>query len=154
MNKNIAVVYGGFSKEEIVSHKSAEQVFNWIDSTKYNKYKILITNKKWVAVINDTEYKIDRSNFSFNNGADNVTFDCVVMVIHGTPGEDGKLQSYFEMLGIPVTTCDSFVSALTFNKFACKSFLKEFKIPTAKAILLRKNDPVNTNEIVASYNFV
>ncbi len=146
--KTIAVVYGGYSKELVVSEQSASQVFNWIDGSRYQKYKVCITAESWTAEHQGETYSIDRSDFSFHLAGQKQVFDAVVMVIHGTPGEDGKLQGYFEMLGLPVSTCDAFTSALTFNKFACKTFLKEFDIPTAKAVLVRRGEDFNPEAIV------
>lgn len=146
--KNIAVVYGGYSKEEVVSFKSAEQISEAIDKSKYKVYKVLINNNIWQVNTLTGDLPIDKNDFSFINQGNKVTFDAVFMAIHGTPGEDGILQSYFSMLNIPLTTSNSFVSSLTFNKFATKTYLKEFNIETAKAVVIRKNDVINEEAIV------
>ena len=146
MKKNIAVVCGGYSKESVISLRSAEQIASVI-SPDYNAYTVYITRESWNAKIGDNLYPIDRNDFTFSLDGKKIVFDAVFMAIHGTPGEDGMLQSYFDMLNIPYTTCSAFVSALTFNKFACKVFLKEYGILTADAVLLRRNQPYSLDEI-------
>lgn len=146
--KTIAVVCGGYSKEEVVSLKSGEQIAQAIDANKFNVYKVLINKSGWSVLTENIQLTIDKNDFSFMLNGNKVVFDAVFMAIHGTPGEDGKLQSYFELLNIPITTCNSFVSALTFNKFATKTYLKEYNILTAKAIMLRKNQAFDESEII------
>lgn len=147
--KTIAVVCGGYSKEEVISLRSAEQIAQVIDKKKYEVFTVLINKEKWVAKLVGKEVPIDKDDFSFIVNGRKVVFDAVFMAIHGTPGEDGKLQAYFEMLEIPVTTCNVFVSSLTFNKFATKLFVKEYGLLTADAVLVRKNLAYNTDEIVS-----
>jgi D-alanine-D-alanine ligase len=146
--KTIAIVCGGYSKEEVISLRSAEQIAQVIDKEKYETYTILINKDKWVAKIPGKEIPISKDDFSFITNGRKVAFDAVFMAIHGSPGEDGRLQAYFEMLGIPVTTCNVFVSALTFNKFATKMFVKEYGILTADALLFRKGQALNSNEVL------
>ena len=150
--KNIAVVCGGYSKESVISLRSAEQIASVIESD-YSAYTVLITKDSWNAKIGDKMYPIDRNDFTFSLDGKKVSFDAVFMAIHGTPGEDGMLQSYFDMLNIPYTTCNAFVSALTFNKFACKVFLKEYDILTADAILLRRNTPVQEQDLENRFGY-
>ncbi len=149
----IAVVCGGYSKEEIISLKSAEQIVQSIDASLFKIYTILINNNNWVAKLESGNEPIDKNDFSFSENGIKISFDAVFMAIHGTPGEDGKLQSYFEMLNIPFTTCNTFVSALTSNKFACKLHLKEFGFLTAKSIVLRIGVKINQEEIIKSLGF-
>jgi D-alanine-D-alanine ligase len=146
--KVIAIVYGGYSKEQEISLKSAEQVVKTVDVSKYDIYKVLVNREEWTVKLPDNEIVIDKNDFSFLLNGIKIVFDAVLMVIHGTPGEDGKLQSYFEMLGIPVSTSDSSVSALTFNKFSTKVFLKEFGVKTAKSHLVRVGDVYSKQEII------
>ena len=150
--KSIAVVCGGYSKESVISLRSAEQIASVIESD-YSTYTVLITKDAWNAKIGDKMYPIDRNDFTFNLDGKKISFDAVFMAIHGTPGEDGMLQSYFDMLNIPYTTCSAFVSALTFNKFACKVFLKEYDILKADAILLRRNTPVQVQELENRFGY-
>lgn len=151
--KTIAVVCGGYSKEEIISLKSAEQIAQIIDRDKFEIFTVFVNKEKWVAMLPSGEVSIDKNDFSFSVDGKKVCFDAVFMAIHGTPGEDGKLQSYFDILNIPVTTCNVFVSALTFNKYACKLYLKEYGILTAKSLVLSKTDNVNIDSIADQIGF-
>jgi D-alanine-D-alanine ligase len=151
--KTIAIVCGGYSKEEVISLRSAEQISQVIDHEKYETFTVLINREKWVAKIPGKEIPISKDDFSFIMNGRKVAFDAVFMAIHGTPGEDGRLQAYFEMLDIPVTTCNIFVSALTFNKFATKLFVKEYGILTADALMFRKNQHIDTKSIINRFGF-
>ena len=93
-------------------------------------------------------HNIDKNDFSLVADEFKIRFDAIFIAIHGTPGENGFLQGYFEMMGIPYTSCDAFCSALTFNKQACKLFLKEYKIAMADAIIIRKGDKTETKDII------
>ncbi|PCJ01397.1 MAG: D-alanine--D-alanine ligase [Flavobacteriales bacterium] len=143
--KNIAIIEGGYSHEKIISLQSAEMVYQHIDREKYNPIKVRIDKQGWFAFDGDEKVEIDRTDFSFNN----IKFEIAFIVIHGTPGEDGKLQAYFDMLDIPYSTCSHLAATLTFNKFVCNQYLKTFGIKVANAILVRENEPVNTANIVA-----
>ena len=143
--KNIAVLEGGYSHEKVISLLSAETVFKHLDEEKYNPIKVRIDEEGWFAFYDGKKHAIDRSDFSFNN----IKFDFIFIVIHGTPGEDGKLQAYFDMLGIPYSTCSHLASTLTFNKFVCNQYLKNFRIKVAEAVLIRQNESFQTNEIVS-----
>ena len=136
--KNIAVVYGGDSSEIVVSRKSAQGVLSFIDNSKFNTVAVLITLEKWVAESDGKEYPIDKNDFSFTKDGKKVVFDCAYITIHGTPGEDGRLQGYFDMLNIPYSTCGVFAASLTFNKFACNTYLKGFGVSVADSLLIRK----------------
>ena len=147
--KNIAVIGGGYSNEKGISLKSAKTVFENIDRDKYNVYKIQIDTDGWFGFDeNDKKQLINRTDFSFDINGQKITIDCAFLVIHGTPGEDGKLQAYFDMLDIPYTTCSHLAATLTFNKFACNRFLESFDIPVAKAVLIRENEAINGLEII------
>jgi D-alanine-D-alanine ligase len=146
--KTIAVVCGGYSKEEVISLRSAEQIAQVIDKKRFEVFTVLINKSRWVAKLVGKDVPIDKDDFSFIVNGRKVTFDAVFMAIHGTPGEDGKLQAYFEMLEIPVTTCNVFVSSLTFNKFATKQYLKAYQIPTASAVLIRKSISYQATDII------
>jgi len=147
--KNIAIIMGGYSSEYKISLISGNVVFDTLDKTKYNPYRIHISKEKWVYVDTDnTEYPIDKNDFSVTIGAEKITFDVVFNAIHGTPGEDGLLQAYFELLGIPQTSCDYYQAALTFNKRDLLSVLKPYGIKTATSYYLNKGDTINTAAIV------
>ncbi|MDR1056374.1 MAG: D-alanine--D-alanine ligase [Prevotellaceae bacterium] len=147
--KNIAVIYGGDSSEVVISMKSAKMVMQSIDFMKYNVYGVLIRGTDWMIKLDDdTNIGIDKNDFSFTKNEQKVNFDCVVIIIHGSPGENGLLQSYFELIGMPYTTCNAFVSALTFDKYACKAYLRDLDLHMAKGILVKKNQKIDTTEIL------
>ena len=151
--KKIAILYGGYSSEIVVSQKSAEGICSFIDKERFDIYPVLILKEKWSVTINQKEYHISKDDFSFTIDREKIKFDCVYITIHGTPGEDGIFQSYLKMLGIPHTTCDVLPAAITFNKFTCNSFLSKFGINTAKSLLLRKNKQYNIETIEKSLGF-
>lgn len=142
--KNIAIIEGGYSHEKIISLKSADTVFKNIDRLKYKPIKVRIDEEGWFAFEGGEKIEINRNDFSFSN----IKFDFAFIVIHGTPGEDGKLQAYFDMLNIPYSTCSQLAATLTFNKFVCNQYLKNFNINVADAVLIRKNETANTAAII------
>ena len=145
--KTIAIVAGGNSSEFEISVKSANNVSNAL-YTRYITYVILIQGTNWYWEDKKGRYhNIDKNDFSLVTDECRIRFDGVFVAIHGTPGENGLLQGYFDMMGIPYSSCSAFCSALTFNKQACKLFLKEYKIPMAEAILIRKGEKANTKSI-------
>ncbi len=148
MKKIIAIIEGGYSHEKVISLKSAETVFKNIDSSKYFPIKVRIDQEGWFAFFEGTSHEIDRSDFSFTSEDGIISFDLAFIVIHGTPGEDGKLQAYFDMLGLPYTTCNHLASTLTFNKFVCNQYLKNFGIKVAEAVLIKKGDKVDSPLII------
>jgi D-alanine-D-alanine ligase len=157
MKKNIAVMYGGDSSEYEVSVGSGQQVSAHLDRTRYNVYEILVRARHWTVQGPPGEDgaggEIDKSDFSFLHHGQKVVFDCAFIVIHGTPGEDGLLQSYFDMLGIPYTSCNAFVSTLTFNKYATKCFLRDAGIRMAKDCYLRQGQEVSFDRLEQQLHF-
>lgn len=150
MKKNIAIVWGGYSSEKVISEKSAAGIYSFIDKEKYNVFKVKIDHTSWEVEYQGGVFPVDKNNFSFSDGNKNqFCFDFAYITIHGTPGEDGKLQGYFDMLQIPYSNCGVLSSALTFNKYVCNTFLKNFGVNVADAILLRKNDHYDVENIVA-----
>lgn len=149
MKKNIALVAGGDSPEYQISINSAKEISSVLNPDKYNVYLVIVRKGKWIVKQKELETPVDKNDFSFQSSKGKINFDVALIAIHGTPGEDGKLQGYFELTNIPYTSCDPFTSSLTFNKFACKSFLKEFGVPTAKSVFLRKNEHYETSEIIS-----
>lgn len=148
--KNIAIIMGGYSSEYQISLISGNVVYQFLDKTKYNAFRIHILKEKWVYVdANDTEFPIDKNDFSVLINGVKQTFDCVFNAIHGTPGEDGLMQAYFELINIPQTACDYYQAALTFNKRDLLSVLKPYGIKTANSYYLNKGDHINTTEIVS-----
>ena len=140
---------GGYSSEYKISLKSGNVVYETLDASKYNAYRIHIFKHKWVYVDeNDNEYPIDRNDFSINIDNCKITFDCVFNAIHGSPGEDGFMQGYFKLLNLPHTSCDMYQASLTFNKRDCLSVLKPYGIKTAESFYLNLGDNVNENDII------
>jgi D-alanine-D-alanine ligase len=146
--RTIAIVAGGDSSEFEVSVKSANEVYKVL-SSRYLIYIIMIQGPNWYWEDQKGRYhNIDKNDFSLVADEYRIRFDAVFIAIHGTPGENGLLQGYFDMMGVPYTSCSAFCSALTFNKQACKLFLKEYKIPMADAILIRKGEKIDTKNII------
>ena len=145
----IALLYGGYSKEEEISQRSADCIALSLDKSKYDTYRILITENEWLFMDGDHKTPVDKNDFSFvTKQKEKITPDIAYIMIHGTPGEDGLLQGYFDMLKIPYTTCNAFVSALTFNKAATKHYIEKHGYITAPARLFRKNEICNPDELV------
>ena len=149
MKKIIGVIYGGDSSEVVVSHKSALGVQSFIDSTRYRIVPILITNNNWAAQIDGVEYPMDKNDFSFTVKGERVVVDFAYITIHGTPGEDGKLQGYFDLIGIKHSTCGVLPAAITFNKFVCNNYLRGFGVQVADSVLLRIGNSFSAEEIIA-----
>ncbi|TAI46741.1 D-alanine--D-alanine ligase [Flagellimonas allohymeniacidonis] len=149
MKKNIAIIMGGHSSEHDISIKSGNVVYRHLSREKYQIFRVHITKEKWVYW-DDTEqeHPIDKSDFSVIVDGSKIHFDCVFNAIHGTPGEDGLMQAYFELLGIPQTSCDHYQAALTFNKRDLLSTLKPYGIKCAKSHYLNSGDAINTGEII------
>jgi D-alanine-D-alanine ligase len=130
--KNIALVTGGDSGEYVISMKSAGMIRENLDKNKYNVFTILMHHKKWIYIDEENrETAVDKSDFTIRVRGEKLFFDCVFITIHGTPGEDGKLQAYFDLLGIPYNTAGVLASALTFNKFYCNRVVAQlgFDVP-------------------------
>ncbi|MFD1063291.1 D-alanine--D-alanine ligase [Winogradskyella litorisediminis] len=148
--KNIAIIMGGYSSEFKISLKSGAVVFETLDRTKYIPHRIHIFKEKWVYVDEtENETPINKDDFSVEVEGKKVTFDCVFNAIHGSPGEDGFMQGYFELLGIPHTSCSMYQAALTFNKRDFLATLKPFGIKTAESYYLNLGDAIDEDAIVA-----
>lgn len=144
MKKNIALIYGGNSSEWQISIQSGKFVASHIDKDRYNVYEVLLRGASWS--VGGTE--IDKTDFSLTVGGEKIRFDMAFILIHGTPGENGLLQGYLEMLGVPFNTCSAFVSALTFDKHSCKRFLDFAGVKMAKDLFLRRGSEYTPAEIV------
>ena len=150
MKKNIAIIMGGFSSEHEISIRSATVVSKHLNKAKYNIYPIHITKDRWFYCDEaGTKISVDKNDFSIPLKDNSITFDCIFNAIHGTPGEDGLLTSYFELLGLPITSCGSYQAALTFNKRDLLSVLKPYGVPCATSFFLNKGDTINADQIVA-----
>src|SRR5687768_16726316 len=143
----IAFVTGGYSSEAVVSYKSAVTIEQNIDKDKFSVYRIDITPDSWFHQYNGQKILIDKNDFSLSIDGQRITFDAVLIGIHGTPGEDGKLQGYFDLLNIPYTSCDAATSALTFNKRYTVGVASFAGINVAKSLHLFKDRSLDPNEI-------
>jgi D-alanine-D-alanine ligase len=146
MKKNIAVVYGGDSSEFVVSVKSSINVYQAIDPEKYNVWKVQMKGLDWDVMENEQVIgSVDKDDFSFILNGQKIKFDFAYITIHGTPGEDGKLQGYFDLVKVPYSTCGVYSSALTFNKYFCSNYLRNFGIAMAKSVRVFKGEHVNVD---------
>ncbi len=146
---NIAIISGGNSSEFIVSVKSGANVYKAIDTDKFNPWLIQMKGNEWIVLQDDKKLAdIDLSDFSFETENGKVTFAFAYITIHGTPGEDGILQGYFELLGIPYSTCNVHTSSLTFNKWFCNKYLSNFNIKMAKSLKISRGEIINSSAIV------
>lgn len=147
--RTIAIVAGGDSSEYEISVKSATEVLNLI-SGKYNTYLIMIRGTAWYwEDPKGRRFNIDKNDFTLKTNDEKIRFDAVFIAIHGTPGENGLLQGYLDIMKIPYTSCSAFCSAITFNKQACKLYLKEYGIPMASNILFRRENMPDTESIIS-----
>lgn len=153
MKKNVAIIWGGYSSEIVVSEKSMNGIYSFLDKQKYNIYKIKIDKNSWTAEIEGKEYTVDKNDFSISFNSTKIKIDFAYITIHGTPGEDGRLQGYFDMLNIPYSSCNWMASALTFNKFFCNNFLRNFGLNVAKSVYLNKDTKYDIHTIAETLKF-
>lgn len=146
--RNIAIVCGGDSSEYTVSLRSAEGLKSFFDDDKYDTYVVLIRANDWHVVLDGVgkKAKIDRKDFSFKLNGKTIFFDYAYITIHGTPGENGLLQGYFDLINLPYSTSSVLVEALTFNKFVCNQYLKGFGVRVADSLLIHKMDATRIDE--------
>lgn len=149
----IALIAGGYSGEAQVSVRSAAVISEKIDKDKFEVYVVSITRESWHYEFEGKKFEIDKNDFSLIIENHKIKFDAAFIMIHGTPGEDGKLQSYFEMLEIPYTTSNSVVSALTFNKYYCNRFMQTIGAKVAKSLRLIKNEKYDIQQIANEIGF-
>ncbi len=150
MKKNIALMAGGYSGEYVISIRSAEQIAQDIDPELYNVYLIIVERESWYCQVEGTRVEVDKNDFSLSLGEKKVRFDAAYITIHGTPGEDGLLQGYLDMMNVPYTTCNCAVSALTFDKSICNAVVRDFGIVNvAKNVMTCAENPLSNEEILA-----
>jgi len=148
MKKNIAIIFGGYSGEFEISVQSANVVAKYLQKTNYNTYKILISGEGWYFTgLNGQKIPVNKMDFSVKDNGITIYFDAVFIAIHGTPGEDGKLQGYFDMINLPYTSCNHTTSAITFNKYFCKQIVKSVGIQTAESVIVYTNDKNDQDRI-------
>ncbi len=149
MKRKVAIVAGGDSSEHDVSLRSAEGILSFMNADKYDSCLVEIKGDVWKAHYNGDEYPMARNDFSFMTAAGKYTFDFAYITIHGTPGENGILQGYFDLIGMPYSTSGVLVEALTFNKFALNNFLRAYPdLHISDSVLLRKGDPQPDEESI------
>lgn len=146
---NVAVVMGGYSDESVISLRSGQLILNNLDQSKYQIFEVHVLLEEWYCLVDGVKYPINKGDFSFTKDNQTTKFDVISNTIHGTPGEDGHMQSYWELLGIPYTGCGFYQSALTFNKRDTLSVLSKFDIPKAHSIYLSKGDSIDGKEVAS-----
>ena len=149
MKRTIAIVCGGDTSEFEVSLRSAQGIYSFIDKERYTLYIVEMRGTDWHVQLPDgTKTPVDRNDFSFRLDGAKVVFDFAYITIHGTPGEDGRLQGYFDMLHIPYSCCGVLAAALTYDKFACNQYLKAFGVRIADSLLLRQGQSVSDEDVI------
>lgn len=144
--KNIAILTGGDSEERVISLKSGRVVADHLPADRYRSFLIDIQKADWRDL--ESGVQVDKNDFSLTLDGEKIRFDCAFAALHGSPLEDGKMQGYFEMLGIPYTCCDGYVSALTMNKHNTKTQLAPHGVPLAKSRLLHRGQAVDHNDLL------
>lgn len=150
MKKKIALVAGGYSGEHVISIATATTIGAHLDLDLYEVYTIIIDKEGWwYEPEAGIRVEVDKNDFSIQNGTEKVRFDAAFIAIHGTPGEDGRLQGYFDMIGLPYSTCNAIVSALTFNKGFCNRVLKDYgMVHIANSVVLYKHVPYSVGVVL------
>ncbi len=147
--KHVAVLYGGFSGERVISEKSAAVVVRYLDQKRYQSTLVDVTREGWYAMVDNQRLPLDLTDFSYAGTEGKVKFDGVFNAIHGTPGEDGKIQGYFDLIQIPYNNCGVLASSLSFDKAACNRYLETFGIKVATSYIARVGASINEDEILA-----
>lgn len=147
-------MYGGYSSEVEISVQSGKSVAGWLRNAGRNVYEVMLCREGWWAVLpgengEETRCLIDRNDFSFSIGGERIHFDNVFIIIHGDPGENGRLQAYFEMTGIPFVGCGSLCASIAFDKYACKAYLRDSGTFLADDVMLRRDDTYDPEQITA-----
>jgi len=147
MKPNVAVVMGGFSSEFSISIESGETVYNALLNSAFKPFKVLILKDRWVVLFQNEEYPIDKNDFSWQHNGKKQNFDVVFNAIHGSPGEDGILPAYLNLIGLKQTSCNFFESALTFNKSKTNVVLSQMGVRCPRGIYLNANNKINVDKI-------
>ena len=146
--KNIAIIAGGNSSEYEVSMKSGKNIYDEVDENRYNKYLVILKGRDWHVEIGEKKYPVDRNDFSFTRDGEKILFDFAYITIHGVPGENGLLQGYLDMMGVPYGCCNVLASALTFDKHTCNTYLKSYGVNVADSVMLIRGMTCDVNEII------
>lgn len=147
---NIAVLAGGDSSEFKISVKSGKEIKLWLEKAGYTPYLVIVQGESWIVKNGEKEHPVDLNTFGFSEGKKKTSFSYAWNVIHGTPGEDGKVQGYLDLKGIPYNCSGLLSSALTFDKYVSKTYLKQFGVLTAESRLLKRDEEYNVEEIIES----
>lgn len=145
--KNIAILTGGDSAERVISLQSGQVVKEHLPTGRYRSFLIDIQGADWKDL--ESGAPVDKNDFSLTLNGEKIRFDCAFAALHGSPLEDGKMQGYLEMIGLPYTCCNGYVSALTMNKHNTKVYVAPYGVPLAKSVLLRRDEPVDTDRLLA-----
>ncbi len=147
--KTIAIVAGGDSSEHDVSMRSAQGIFSFMNHDKYKVYVVEIKGTAWEAILADGKrVAVDRNDFSFSDNGKKITPDYCYITIHGTPGENGILQGYFDLIRMPYSTSDVLVESMTFNKFTLNQYLKGFGVPVSESLIVRKSQQMPSDKAI------
>lgn len=150
MKKNIAVIAGGNSSEFGISMQSGNHIFSVIDGERYNKYLMILKGRDWHVESDGKEYQVDKNDFSFDLEGEKVALDFAYITIHGNPGENGMLQGYLDMMGVPYSTCSTLCEAITFDKYTCTNYLKGFGVVTTNPVMLLKGQGYDREAVLAA----
>ncbi|MEQ1747341.1 MAG: D-alanine--D-alanine ligase family protein [Saprospiraceae bacterium] len=145
--KNIAILTGGDSAERVISLQSGKVVYDHLPKDRYRLFLIDIQGANWHDL--ETGTQVDKNDFSLTLNGEKIRFDCAFAALHGSPLEDGKMQGYFDLIGLPYTCCDGYVSSLTMNKHATKQQVAPLGVPVAQSVLLRRSEPVDEAALLA-----
>ena len=148
MKKNVVVIAGGNSSEYGVSIQSGNHIFGEIDGEKYNKYLMLLRGRDWHIELDGACYPVDKNDFSFECAGKKIAFDFAYITIHGNPGENGMLQGYLDMMGVPYSTCSALCEALTFDKYTCTNYLNGFGIRTTRPVMLTRGQAFDKEAVL------
>ena len=150
MKKNVAVIAGGNSAEYGVSIQSGNHIYSEVDSSRYNKYLMILKGRDWHVELDGKCYPVDKNDFSFVLDGEKVVFDFAYITIHGNPGENGMLQGYLDMMNIPYSTCSTLCEAITFDKYTCTNYLNGFGINTTHPVMLTRGQAYDKEAVLAS----
>lgn len=154
MKRNIAIIWGGYTSEIVVSEKSMKGIYSFLDKDRYNVFCVKIEKHAWTVDFNEKVFHVDKNDFSFTYGDNTkIKFDFAYITIHGAPGEDGRIQGYLDMLGVPYSSCGVLASALTMNKYICNKYLSTFGFNTAKSYVLKADTVYDVEEIADELGF-